>query len=98
MKRVRNATVHECICEGRPICDVHGALEWGGGEPDKCQPHGHGLVAALVQAAAEFMSHVQSIACDHDGALGGTHTGCPERLKLDDALRALAAKLGEGEG
>jgi hypothetical protein len=32
---------HECQCEQRPACDPHGAMEWGGGEPDVCEPHGH---------------------------------------------------------
>jgi hypothetical protein len=45
---------------------------------------------ALREAAETYMVHVQALACDHDGAGGGTHTGCPEALGLRAALAVAA--------
>jgi hypothetical protein len=40
----------------------------------------------LATAAWRFAVHVSAVMCDHGGAVGGTHTSCPERLALDAAL------------
>ena len=41
MTRPRNVRIHKCECTKHPMCLEHGAAEWGGGEPDKCQTHAH---------------------------------------------------------
>ena len=44
------------------------------------------------EAAMAFMSHVQSLACDH-GTNAGTHTTCPEAMTLYAALSVPAPTL-----
>lgn len=44
-------------------------------------------VLGLRAAAEAYATHVQSLACDHSGAMAGTHTGCPEALALERVLR-----------
>ena len=63
-----------------------------------CEHHGYiarePAGAGLREAAEAFALHVQSLACDHGGAKGGTHTGCPERLALNATLAASPAEPG----
>ena len=40
---------HKCECPEHPSCDQHRAYEWGGGEPDKCQPHGHDGIETIEE-------------------------------------------------
>jgi hypothetical protein len=40
---------HKCECPEYPKCDTHRAYEWGGGEPDKCEPHGHNGIESIEE-------------------------------------------------
>lgn len=62
-----------------PISDIYGPLQG---------PYARDATGPCVEAAEAFAKHVSALNCDHEGALTGTHTGCPERLRLDAALAA----------
>lgn len=47
--RAREHT-NDCIRPFQPACDLHRPMEWGGGEPPVCEPHGHGGSRAEYEA------------------------------------------------
>ncbi len=54
----RNVPRHDCVCPDQPLCVLHGAQEWGGGEPDECQRHGHGLLLDVDRLARAMTGFV----------------------------------------
>ena len=44
---------HRCECRLFPRCDNHRAYEWGGGEPDKCEVHGHDGIDTIEEVRAK---------------------------------------------
>lgn len=58
-RRSRGNAVHECVCPQRPACQPHRAIEWGGGEPDVCAGHVHGV--GLHRAASDVLKELDII-------------------------------------
>ena len=56
------------------------------------------MTGVLQATAKAYMEHVQALACDHSGAMAGTHTSCPEALALTAALAPLGPPDERGEG
>ena len=50
----RNIRQHlRCACPDKPRCALHGTTEWGGGEPDVCQPHEHAARRPVARMLGE---------------------------------------------
>ena len=52
---------HVCTCPNDPMCFGHAAQEWGGGEPDVCEPHDHLETEAEQRAAFAILEALEPL-------------------------------------